>query len=79
MAEGIYGSRGARGLPVTIYRPGRIGGHSQTGAANRDDFFLRLLAGCIQIGLAPDIPLVENLIPVDYAAQAIVHLSQQPE
>jgi thioester reductase-like protein len=77
VAEGIMRLARARGVPVAIYRPGRIGSHSQTGAANLDDFFVRLVAGCIQIGLAPDIPMIENLIPVDYAAQAIVSLSQQ--
>jgi thioester reductase-like protein len=78
VAEGIMRLAQARGVPIAIYRPGRVGSHSQTGTANRDDFFVRLLTGCIQLGLAPDIPMVENLIPVDYAAQAIVRLSQQP-
>jgi thioester reductase-like protein len=78
VAEGVLQLARARGIPVTIYRPSRISGHSQTGAINGDDFFLRLLAGCMQLGLAPNIPLIENLIPVDYAAEAIVHLSRQP-
>jgi thioester reductase-like protein len=78
VAERIIRLARARGLQVAIYRPGRISGHSQTGATNLDDFFMRLIAGCIQLGLAPDIPMIENLIPVDYTAQAIVHLSQQP-
>ncbi len=78
VAEGIMRLAQARGVPVAIYRPGRIGSHSQTGAANLDDSFVRLLTGCIQLGLAPDIPMVENLVPVDYAAQMIVHLSRQP-
>jgi amino acid adenylation domain-containing protein/thioester reductase-like protein len=79
VAEGIMRLAQARGVPVAIYRPGRIGSHSQTGAANLDDSFVRLLAGCIQLGLAPDISMVENLIPVDYTAQMIVHLSRQPK
>lgn len=78
VAEGIVHLARARGLSVAVYRPGRIGGHSQTGVANRHDFLMHLLAGCIQLGLAPDIPMLQNLIPVDYAAQAIIHLSQQP-
>lgn len=79
VAEGIMRLAQARSVPVAIYRPGRIGSHSQTGAANLDDSFVRLLVGCIQLGLAPDIPMVENLIPVDYTAQMIVHLSRQPK
>ncbi len=79
VAEGIMHLARARGLPVSIYRPGRIGSHSQNGILNPDDFFVRLLAGCFELGLAPDVPMVENLIPVDFTAQAIVHLSQQQE
>lgn len=78
VSEGIMRLARERGLPVAIYRPGRIGSHSQTGVANPNDFFTRLLAGCIQLGLAPAAPLEENLMPVDYAARAIIHLSRQP-
>jgi amino acid adenylation domain-containing protein/thioester reductase-like protein len=67
----------SRGIPVTIYRPGRIGPHSRSGVANRDDFFVRFIDACVQLGAAPAIPLLENLVPVDYAAAAIVHLAQQ--
>jgi amino acid adenylation domain-containing protein/thioester reductase-like protein len=77
VSENILQIARGRGLPVAIYRPGRIGSHTRTGGANPDDFLVRLLAGCIQLGLAPDIPLVENLIPVDYTAQAIAHLAQR--
>lgn len=78
VAEMIVAEARARGLPAAIYRPGRIGGHSRTGVGNPDDFLTRLICGCVQLGLAPDIPLVESLLPVDVAAQTIVHLSQQP-
>lgn len=78
VAERLLHSARERGLPVSIYRPGRIGSHSQTGVTNQNDLFTCLLAGCVELGLAPDIPLVENLLPVDYAVQTIVHLSQQP-
>jgi amino acid adenylation domain-containing protein/thioester reductase-like protein len=77
VAEGLLHLARARGLPVAIYRPARISWHTKTAAANVDDFFVRLLAGCLQLGLAPDVPMVENLVPVDYIAQAIVHLSQR--
>jgi amino acid adenylation domain-containing protein/thioester reductase-like protein len=78
VAEAILKIARARGLPVAIYRPGRIGSHSHSGASNSDDFFVRLVAGCLQLGAAPDIPLVENLLPVDVAAHMITRLSQQP-
>ncbi len=76
VAEGLIGLARARGLPVAVYRPGRIGCHGQSGVANPDDFFVRLLAGSIQLGLAPDVAMLENLVSVDYTAAAIVHLSR---
>jgi thioester reductase-like protein/amino acid adenylation domain-containing protein len=68
-----------RGLPVTIYRPGRISGHSQTGVCNPDDHTFRMIRGCIQLGTVPQDDSLVNLTPVDFAVGAIVHLSSQPE
>lgn len=77
VAERLVQLAGARGLPVSVYRPGRIGSHSRTGVFNDGDFFVRLLAGCLRLGQAPDIELQENLLPVDEAARAIVRLAEQ--
>ncbi|HEX6287533.1 MAG TPA: amino acid adenylation domain-containing protein [Herpetosiphonaceae bacterium] len=77
VAEHLVMAAKERGLPVSIYRPGRIAGHSVTGASNPDDFIARLITGWVQLGSAPDIDMQENLAPVDYVAQAIVHLSLQ--
>ena len=43
----------ARGLPVTIYRPGLITGDSQTGldSAAAGQFFSSLLRGCVEMGV----------------------------
>lgn len=68
-----------RGLPVCIYRPGRISGHSKTGAFNPNDFFYRLLIGCVQLGKVPKRELFDGLAPVDYVSKAIVYLSRQKE
>lgn len=68
-----------RGLPVSIYRPGRISGHSTTGAFNPNDFFYRLLIGCVQLGMVPDREFFDSLAPVDYVSKAIVYLSKQQE
>jgi hypothetical protein len=62
---------------ATIYRPGRIGGHSQTGVCNANDFFYRTIAGCIQLGSAPNTETSLNIAPVDYVSQAIISLSRQ--
>jgi amino acid adenylation domain-containing protein/thioester reductase-like protein len=66
-----------RGLPVSIYRPGRISGHSKTGAFNPNDFFYRLLIGCVQLGMVPEREFFDSLAPVDYVSKAIVYLSKQ--
>jgi thioester reductase-like protein len=68
-----------RGIPVTIYRPGRISGDSKTGACNPSDLLYRLIAGCVQLGCAPDNDKLMNVAPVDYVSRAIVHLSRQKE
>src|SRR4028119_1097527 len=66
-----------RKIPISIYRPGRISGHSQTGACNSSDSLYRLLAGCVQLGCVFDGDKLMNLAPVDYVSRAIVHLSRQ--
>jgi len=68
-----------RKIPISIYRPGRISGHSQTGACNSSDSLYRLLAGCVQLGCVPDGDKLMNVAPVDYVSRAIVHLSRQKE
>ena len=65
-----------RGIPVTIYRPGRISGHSQTGVWNLSDFACRTIKGCIESGIAPQRHMSsESWVPVDYVSRAILHLS----
>ncbi|MBR8835865.1 MAG: amino acid adenylation domain-containing protein [Stigonema ocellatum SAG 48.90 = DSM 106950] len=68
-----------RGLPVCIYRIGRVSGHSQTGVFNRNDFLYKLIIGCIQLGSLPEKEMIEDMAPVDYISRAIVHLSRQKE
>ena len=79
VAEKLALAARERGLPVAIYRVTRIWGHSATGAGNPDDFLFRLLKGCVQLGGAPDLSFQANLVPVDYVARALVHLSGLPE
>ncbi|MEM7595643.1 MAG: SDR family oxidoreductase, partial [Cyanobacteria bacterium P01_A01_bin.83] len=60
-----------------IYRLGRIWGHSKTGVFNQNDFLYRLIIGCVELGSIPNIEMMQDIIPVDYAVSAIIHLSQQ--
>jgi len=70
---------GAAGLPVTVYRPPLIGGHSKTGSWHDDDLLHRLLRGCLALGMAPDLPWELDLVPVDYVADAVTALAWTPE
>jgi len=80
VAEKLVMQARERGIPASIYRLARISGHSQTGVCNQNDLFCRLIKGCIQLGIAPNIDgAVDNITPVDYVSRAIVHLSQQKE
>ncbi len=79
VAEKLVMTARERGLPVCIYRPGTLVGHSQTQIWNPYDLIFRMIKGCIQLGKWPDINITLHLTPVDYVSQAIVHLSRQPE
>ncbi|MBD1938356.1 non-ribosomal peptide synthetase [Microcoleus sp. FACHB-68] len=79
VAEKLIEIARERGIPVSIYRPGRISGHSQTGVCNPSDFLYRAITGCIQLGCAPVHDRRMNIAPIDYVSRAIVHLSQQKE
>lgn len=68
-----------KGVPITIYRPGRITGHSKTGAWNTQDFPCRMLKGCIQLGAVPNTQAKVDFTPVDYISSAIVQILQNKE
>ena len=67
-----------RGIPATVYRPGRISGDSRTGACQELDLVWLLLKGSIQAQAMPD----DNdestgWIPVDRVSAAITGLAAQ--
>jgi thioester reductase-like protein len=78
VAEKMVATVRDRGLPVTIYRPWIILGHSEHGSAHTTDYTCVFLKGCVQLGAAPDIPMTLNVMPADYVSRAIVHISRQP-
>lgn len=81
VAENLVWIAKSRGIPVSIYRTGFLMGHNSTGIAHTKDAFVpRIIKGCIQLGSYPElIDQKEELIPVDYASRAIVHLSKKQE
>jgi thioester reductase-like protein len=81
VAERLVSAAGARGVPVTIHRPGRVTGDSRTGAWQPDEIVLEGLQTILQLGSVPRIAgeFSFELVPVDYVARAIVRLAQRPE
>ena len=77
VAEKLVALARERGLPVCIYRPAVITGHSQTGVCVTNDLLSAAIKGCIQLGAVPDVDTLVHMSPVDYVSQAIIHLSRQ--
>lgn len=77
-AEYIIRRAGERGLKGCITRPGYVTGYSKTGASNTDDFLLRMLKGCAELGSYPDISNNVNAVPVDQVARVVVATALHP-
>ncbi|KAJ7152584.1 alpha-aminoadipate reductase Lys1p [Mycena crocata] len=69
VSEKLLFEAGRRGLRGHIVRPGYVVGDSKTAVTNTDDFIWRLVKGCIQLGLVPDINNTVNMVPVDHVAR----------
>ena len=67
----------ARGIPAVVYRMPYIAGSRATGAWHASDIVAASIAGCAQLGFAPDIQVVMDIVPVDYVAAAVVDLALQ--
>ncbi|MGA4867065.1 non-ribosomal peptide synthetase [Streptomyces lavendulocolor] len=79
VAETLVAEARDRGLPVTVYRPTRIGASRATGVCQTSDFLWLLVKGCVQAGLAPDDYVSDfDLVPVDHVSGAIAVLSADP-
>ncbi len=75
MAEQVIHLARKRGIPISLYRCGRIIGDSQTGACEAESWIGKLITGCITVGIAPkELDHLEGL-PVDYISRGIIHLS----
>jgi len=79
VSERLVLAAAAAGLPVTVYRPPLIGGHSLSGAWHEGDFLHRLVRGCLALGQAPDLAMELDLVPVDYVVAAIGALAWRAE
>jgi amino acid adenylation domain-containing protein/thioester reductase-like protein len=69
-----------RGVPITIYRPGLILCHSETGATSTQQFWHAYVKECLRLGVYPNlVDQLEEFISVDYTAKAIYYLSQRDD
>jgi len=75
VSENLVRKAQAQGLPGSIYRPGSIVGHSQTGVWKTGDYLTRFMKGCLEIGYMPIPNGIWHLTPVDYISQSVVYLS----
>ncbi|GGR20620.1 thioester reductase domain-containing protein [Deinococcus ruber] len=75
VAEGVARLARARGIPVSIYRPGIIGGDSSSGVSNENDALCRLFKGCVQLGVIPQLSSQLNIVTAEYAAAGTVALA----
>ncbi|MFG6095146.1 thioester reductase domain-containing protein [Leptothoe sp. ISB3NOV94-8A] len=78
VAEKLVSLASDRGLPVSIYRPGTITGHSQTGVCSTQDWLSLTLKSAVLLKALPAIDTVLEMTPVDYVSQGIIYLSRQP-
>lgn len=76
VAERYVAQAKEQGLSVNLFRIGRIGGDSRTGACQSSDFLWRQIQSVIQMESAPEAhTLTTDLLPVDFVSQAIVELA----
>jgi amino acid adenylation domain-containing protein/thioester reductase-like protein len=76
VAEKLVREAGERGLPVNVYRPGNVSGHSETGASNPRDLLGAVIVESLRLGYAPEIEDWRmEMTPVDFVAEAMLHIA----
>ena len=79
VAEKLVWEAAKRGLPVCVYRPGNVSGHSVTGASNPRDALGAVIAESLRIGYAPDIEGWRmEMTPVNFVCGTMRHIASDP-
>jgi nonribosomal peptide synthetase MxcG len=83
VAERMVWEAGARGLPITVHRPGRLIPDQDpdaaiAGPASTSDISTRLLELCVTLDVAPDLDLTIDATPVSYVSRGLVELVLDP-
>ncbi len=80
VAEKLVEQAAERGVPVSVYRPGNISGHSESGASNPKDLMGVVVVESLRLGAAPDVEgWLMEMTPVDFVAAAISHIASYPD
>jgi len=80
VAEKLVREAAGRGLPVCVYRPGNISGHSRSGASNPRDQLGAVIVESTRLGCAPEIEGWRmEMSPVDFVVAAILHIASDPD
>jgi thioester reductase-like protein/amino acid adenylation domain-containing protein len=78
VAEKLVREAAGRGLPVSVYRPGNVSGHSESGASNPRDLICAVIVESTRLGCAPEVEGWRmEMTPVDFVAAAILHLASE--
>lgn len=75
VGENIMAIAKSRGVPVSVYRVGRISGSTVTGACQTKDIMWLMIKCCVEAGVLFEENVKIEFIPVDYVSQSIVTLS----
>ncbi|MGW6427077.1 amino acid adenylation domain-containing protein [Nocardia sp. NPDC055053] len=75
VAEGVLRQAAQRGLPVAVYRPYEVTGDRTHGVCNTDTALCSLFKTIAETGLAPDIELPLDFVPVDHLAESVVYIA----
>ncbi|KAF7559145.1 hypothetical protein G7046_g5010 [Stylonectria norvegica] len=80
VAEKLVFEAAQRGIPVRVYRPGTITGHSVSGSTNTYDLMNALVVESLQLGFAPDVEgWYLEMTPVDFVSNAIITLANHTD
>ncbi len=84
VAEQLVHAARDRGIPTTVFRPGRVSGHSGTGIGGTTDSFWLIVRTMLELGAVPHFAgdhtgIEVDLVPVDYVARAVAELAGRPE
>jgi len=74
VAERLVQQASERGLPVAVYRLGRVVGATDSAVVNPRDLVWRILLAGIPAGALPELDVGETWTPVDYVARALTRL-----